>query len=92
MARRKKYSRKSKKIPMLATAGIAAYALNIYNDRGNGMNGIRWQALGIENNGTFNSGKFVQVMTPPVVGVVGSALASKFKLNRYLSSVPFVKL
>jgi hypothetical protein len=94
MARRyhKKHSgHKSRKIPLLATAGVAAYALNIYNDRGNGVNGFKWQALGIDNSGKFEGAKFIQVMTPPLIGILGSAAASKFKLNRYISGIPVFK-
>jgi hypothetical protein len=92
MAKKKHGSRKSKKIPLLASAGAAVYAYNIYNDRGNGVNGIRWQALGIDSSGVFRSEKLVQVMTPVAVGLIGSMAASKFKLNRYLSGIPMFKL
>ena len=99
MAKAKKsHSRRSKKIPILATAGAAAYGLNAYtqyNAAGGGAPGQKaliWNTIGIDSAGTFHMDKFLMNITPPVVGALGSMGASKLGLNRYLAKVPLVKL
>lgn len=96
--KRKKSSHRSKKIPVLATAGVAVFALNAYSgymgkagSQGGGK-GIAWTTLGIDNAGKFQTAQFVENVMPLVAGIGGSALAAKFKLNRHISSIPMFKL
>lgn len=96
--RKKGSSRRSKKIPVLATAGVAVFALNAYNgymgkagSQGGGK-GIAWTTLGIDNGGNFQVKQFAENMLPLVAGIGGSALAAKFKMNRYISGIPLFKL
>jgi len=99
MATKKKTRKHSKaKIPVLATAGAAAYGFRVYQgyagklDSQGGYKGLQWGALGINNAGKFQMSEFIEAVTPLAVGVGGSMLASKFKVNRYLSGIPLFKL
>lgn len=48
---------------------------------------------GMHLDGTPQDYAAIAAKTAPiVVGVVGSAVASKFKLNRYLAGIPFIRL
>ena len=96
--RRKKSSRRSKKIPVLATAGVGVFALNAYSGymgkagSQGGAKGIAWTTLGIDNSGKFVMSQFIENMAPLAVGIIGSAAASKFGLNRRISAIPVFKL
>jgi len=92
MAKKNK-RRSKKKIPIFATAGALAAGMTIvqgYKDYGN--EGLRYYATGVGNEGNFDSSRVVKTYMPVIVGVVGSAVASKLKVNRYLSTVPIFKL
>jgi len=90
----KKHRRRAKKkIPVFATAGLVASGMSIaqgYKDYGN--QGLKWYATGIGEDGNFHLDRAVQTYMPVVVGIAGSALAGKLKVNRYLSSIPIFKL
>ena len=96
MARRRyKKSRRSgkRKIPMLATAGAAIYGMNVIDGyMKEGIPLAKLRAMGIEYDGHFNMSRAISNFAPVLVGVVGSAAASKFRLNRYLSGIPVFKL
>lgn len=93
MAKKKRTSHKSKKIPVLATAGVAIFALNAIREyQANGPNGLAWAALGTEANGKFHTDKFLMNVAPIIVGVGGSMIASKTRMNRHLSAIPMFKL
>jgi len=93
MARRKKSRRaSSKKIPILATMGVVASGMSIYqNVKDDHVNGIR-TSMGLDDIGGWHADWAFKTVGPVVLGSVGSALASRFKLNRYLSKVPIFKL
>jgi len=89
---------KNKKLPLFATAGAAVYGMNAYhaytvgNNAGKGMAGLRWATLGIANDGKFYWSQFVMNSLPLIVGVGGSMVAAKTGMNRYVQSIPFVKM
>ena len=94
MARRyhKKHSSHKKKIPLLATAGVVGTGIYIYNAYMSGGTAKMAHAL----TGTDASGKFylqdaLVTYTPAIIGVVGSAIASKTHINRYMSGIPVFK-
>ena len=92
MARRKRSGHKSRKIPLLATAGAAVFALHAYDGyKQSGANGFAYNTIGV-SQGTFHMDTFVANMMPLVAGVGGSMLASKTKANRYLAGIPMIKL
>jgi len=90
----KKHRRRAKKkIPVFATAGVVASGLTIaqgYKDYGN--QGLKWFATGIGEDGAFHFDRAVQTYMPVAVGIIGSAVAGKLKVNRYLSGIPIFKL
>ena len=96
MARRRyKKSRRggSKKIPVLATSGALVFGIKAYNGyKATGADGLMWNTVGVDVSGKFHPAKFVENMMPVIAGVGGSMVAGKMKANRYLSSIPFVKL
>lgn len=92
MARHKQHRKAHKKIPVLATTGLAVFALNAINEyRANGVDGLKWATLGVNKNGVWQADKFIANLTPPAAGIGGSMLAAKTGANRYISSVPMVK-
>jgi len=95
MARRgrKRGGHRSEKIPVLATVGAVGYGMNVYAGyKRDGVRGMKWEAMGITNEGAVDMAKATQVLAVPVAGAVGSALAAKFKINRYFSGIPMFKL
>jgi hypothetical protein len=90
--RKKSRSHRSRKVPILATVGAAAYALNAYEGyKSGGTKGFVWNTVGVDASGNFSMTKFVMNVKAPAAGIIGSALASKFKLNRYISGIPVFK-
>jgi len=95
---KKRSSRRSKKIPVLATAGALVFGMNAYNGymgkagSQGGAKGVAWTTVGIDNGGNFQMHQLIKNVAPVAIGVIGSAAASKFKLNRYLSGIPLFKL
>lgn len=93
---KKRSSRRSNKIPILALAGAGIFALKMvegYQGKAGsapGYKGLAWTSLGIDNKGKFIPQKFVENMIPPAVGIGASMLAAKAKANRYVS-IPFFK-
>lgn len=93
MARRtSKHSSHKKKIPLLATAGVAGTALYVAEAYKNGGSKSAMHALtGMTTDGTFVMHDAIVTYTPAIVGVIGSAVASKLHINRYMSGVPVFK-
>jgi hypothetical protein len=94
MARRRgrKRGRSKHKIPILATAGAAVFALNAYGGyKRDGAQGVAWNTVGTDHSGRFDVNQFIVNVTPPVIGALGSMLAAKFGINRYIK-IPMVKL
>jgi hypothetical protein len=91
--RKKSHGHKSRKIPLLATVGVAAYGANIYNGYKAGqLPGATFAALGVNASGQFSMAQFGKSIAPVAVGVIGSMIASKTGVNRYLAKVPLFKL
>ena len=90
-------SKSKKKIPALATIGVAVYGMQAYSGYkgtaggGPGVMGLKWNTLGVDNTGKFVWSKFLQNSLPLIVGVGGSMAASKLDMNRYISAIPWVK-
>jgi len=90
--------KKNRKLPVFATAGAAIYGLNAYagykgvGGAGSGVNGLKWNTLGIDNAGVFHWDKFLANSLPLIVGVGGSMVAARTGMNRYISAIPFVKM
>lgn len=97
MARKKRSGRREKKIPVLATAGAAIFAMRVYDGyRGAGgskagVPGIAWTTIGMDNSGKIQGKKIVNNLAPLAIGIGGSMLASRMGANRYLK-LPFIKL
>lgn len=80
------------KIPLLALGGVAVKALEMRPYLLD-ANEWEWRVFGIESgNKKFHPEKFVANMTPIIVGVAGSMLASKLGINKRLGKIPYVKL
>jgi hypothetical protein len=45
----------------------------------------------VDAGGKFSMPKLITNLAPPAVGIVGSMVASKFKVNRYISGIPWFK-
>lgn len=93
MARKHKRSgHKSRKIPVLATAGVGAYALQAYRGyKSGGLTEAAAWLIGTDSTGKFHAEWLIRDVTPVIVGAAGSMIASKSHINRYLH-VPGVKL
>ena len=92
MAKKRKRSSKSRKIPVLATAGMAAFGLQAYNGyKAGGVKEMMVWTIGTDSNGKFHPEWLVRNAMPIVAGAAGSMIATKAKINRYVR-VPFVKL
>jgi hypothetical protein len=90
--RKKSRSRHTKKVPVLATVGSLAYGLNAYEGyKSGGTKGLVWNTVGVDASGKFSMQKFITNIAPPAVGIVGSMVASKMKVNRYISGIPWFK-
>lgn len=91
MAKHKTRRHARQKIPMLATAGIVAYAVNAYNGyKQAGVNGLSYNTIGV-SEGKFHLDQFGRNVMAPAAGIAGSMLAAKFGANRYISKIPFFK-
>ena len=98
MAKRKKSRKKAKKnIPLLTVAGLVpglAFTYTGYEQGGpsgamthltHAYTGFNLNTNKFEREG-LNRGTF-----PLIVGVAGSAIASKLGLNKYMRAIPFIK-
>ena len=93
MAKRKRSGRKSKKIPALATAGLIAAGFQAYKGyQAGGVTEMAAWTVGTDSEGKFHPDWLLRNVMPIAAGALGSAVASKLKVNRYISSVPFFKL
>lgn len=93
MARKhKKSGHRSKKIPVLASAGIAAYGLQAYRGyKAGGLTEAAAWMIGTDASGKFHAEWLLRDLSPVVVGAVGSMVAAKSGINRYVK-VPMFKL
>jgi hypothetical protein len=94
MARRyhKKHSSHKKKIPILATAGVLGTGIYVYEAYKVGGPSTLMHALtGMNPNGSFVLHDAMVTYTPAIIGVLGSAIASKTHINRYMSGIPMFK-
>ena len=102
MARRKgKRSRKAaKKIPIIAIAGASVGTIGaIQEAKANGAEqGMRYFVMaytGFDTKGdhAWNAGgvNLMNGAAPALIGAIGSKVASKVGLNRYLSAIPYLK-
>lgn len=90
--RKKSRSRHAKKIPVLASVGVLAFGMNAYRGyQQDHAHGLQWNTIGVDANGKFSPSKFAQNIAPPVFGVLGSMAAGKFRMNRYISGIPWFK-
>lgn len=94
MARHRKHRKGGKKkIPILATAGVVGTGMYIANAYQTGGTAKALHAMtGMSADGSFNLHDAMVTYTPVIVGVVGSAIASKSHVNRYMSRVPMFNL
>ena len=92
MAKKRKSASRSRKIPVMGTIGAVATGLTIYEGYKNaGTDGLRYTATGIGEDGKFHMDRALSTYAPVIAGSVGSAIAAKMKLNRFIK-LPFVKL
>lgn len=92
MAKKKRSGHRSKKIPVFATAGVAAYGLQAYKGyKAGGLTEAAAWLIGTDASGKFHPDWLIRDVSPVLVGAVGSAAASKLGLNRYVK-VPIFKL
>jgi hypothetical protein len=84
MAKKKHYSKHSKKIPL---AIVIPGALSAYNIAQAGinkdMNSVRLQTTGIDSNGHFYLPAVIETYGPIVVGVIAHKYVGKH-INRYI--------
>lgn len=89
--KRSKSRRTSTKVPVLAAAGVGAFGLNAYQSyKATGLNGLKWNTLGIDVSGKFHPKKLAENLIPVGVGVGGSILASKVGANRMIARIPLI--
>lgn len=98
MARRKKRGgKRSKKIPLAATAGVAAALIPIASQAMGGdfvgaANALAERFTGYSPaSGTFNPAALQAGLMPILLGIGVSMLAAKAGINRYMR-IPFIKL
>jgi hypothetical protein len=98
MAKKKNGSRKSRKVPILATGGTILTGINIYNKYQAARPGLKaedfvtsFTGLSMASGKGFSLSKTVYNLAPAIIGVGGSMLASKLGMNRYMAKVPFFK-
>lgn len=95
----------AKKIPIIAATGVALFAMNAYANYASagggtaGLNKAAYYSLGIESSSYYSGApggvdikQTIKGVSPLIVGIGGSMLASKLKMNRYISSIPFFKM
>jgi len=93
MSRKRKSARKSKKIPILATAGALAFGWYVYErTKAEGLNGLKASTIGVDTAGKWHANAFIRNVAPLAIGAGGSALGAKLGLNRYFAKIPFFKL
>ena len=95
MAWKKKHrSHHKKKIPVFATGGVIVQGLRIYSDYNAGPTGKKMSSvmtnMGIVAGKPFQPTTFLGYWSPVFIGVLTSATASKFGLNKYMAKVPVV--
>lgn len=96
--------RRSKKIPLAATLGLAsgifetsgywagsAYDRLMAGDIGNAVNVLKEQYLGIVEGGKFDIMR-AHGLRNAAIGIGISMLASKLGANKYIQKIPFIKL
>lgn len=85
-------SKKRGKMPILASAGFAAWGVNGYQGyRNGGINSALGDMTGYDvGNHKLDLSRAVWALTPPVLGLVGSKVASMSGINRMVPRwVPF---
>jgi len=100
MARRKKRNggRKSKKIPVAATAGAILGTYNLVNGvmkstpENRGAHVVKTLVGYDPNAKAWDFSDAFGFYGPIAGGAIASALASKFGINRRLSQIPFLKI
>lgn len=88
----------NKKIPLFATAGAIGTGLRLYNNWKIARADVDYvgammaSTVGISKDGKFTGfAPLIKTVGPIAIGTGMSMAASKLKLNKYLSSVPFIK-
>lgn len=91
---KKHHGHKKKKIPLFATGGALVQGMRVYGDYNAAVAGKKTDTvlanMGIAKGKPFAPVTFLGYWSPALVGVVASAAASKFGLNKYMARVPIV--
>lgn len=93
-AKKTRHKARHEKLPALATAGMGATGYSIYKTvQEKGPEYLGYAIFGYDSGDKkFHSKKIIETWAPAVMGIGGSALASRFGLNRYIKAIPFIKL